>query len=139
MERITQTERHRAQTFWASSASRAVEEEMEQLPHDNVTTNNTFTPGEGASAEESFVVNFTKEQKEQIRQMVANAKSSLEIEEIERSVKRGVFPGKTAAVATTNGNNNNSNNTRKRPIPGDEATTTKTTNTEISKKQRTDS
>jgi hypothetical protein len=52
----------------------------------------TFTPGEGESAGESFVVNFTPEEKERIRQMVANAKSPQEIEEIERSVKRGILP-----------------------------------------------
>jgi hypothetical protein len=52
----------------------------------------TFTPGEGESAGETFVTNFTLEQKEMIRQMVANAKSPAEIDEIERSVRRGVFP-----------------------------------------------
>ena len=52
----------------------------------------TFVPGEGKSAKESFTSNFTPEQKAHIREMVANAKSPAEIEDIENSVKRGVFP-----------------------------------------------
>lgn len=93
----------------------------------------TFTPGEGKSAEESFVVNFTPEEKEQIRQMVANAKSPQEIEEIERSVKRGVLPGKPAAT-TTNGDN------RKRPAPEDESSSIPSSqSTEGAKKQKTGS
>ena len=65
---------------------------MESDIQDEAGRQKTFTPGEGASAEESFVVNFTAEEKEQIRQMVANAASPEEIEEIERSVQRGVLP-----------------------------------------------
>ncbi len=52
----------------------------------------TFTPGEGQSAKESFVVNFTKEQKLEIKNMIANARSPAEIEKIEECVKRGEFP-----------------------------------------------
>lgn len=66
----------------------------------------TFVPGEGKTAEESFVTSFTPEEKEQIRQMVANAKSPAEIEEIERSVRRGVLPKlptKRAAAEYGNG------------------------------------
>jgi hypothetical protein len=37
-------------------------------------------------------VNFTPQEKERIRLLVANAKSPQEIEDIERSVKRGVLP-----------------------------------------------
>lgn len=59
----------------------------------------TFVPGAGKSAKESFTTNFTPEQKDQIRQMIANAKSPAEIEYIENSVKRGEFP--SAAVKTT--------------------------------------
>lgn len=79
-------------------------------------TSNTFVPGEGKSAEESFVTNFTKEQKEQIRRMVAEAESPAEIEEIERSVKRGIFPtiasGKRALEE--NSNENGSSNKKSR-------------------------
>lgn len=66
-------------------------EARKSADNDNSTAK-TFVPGEGESAEEAFVTNFTPEQKETIRQMVANAKSPAEIDEIERSVKRGIFP-----------------------------------------------
>lgn len=58
----------------------------------------TFTPGEGVSAKESFVVNFTKEQKLEIKNMIANARSPAEIERIEECVKRGEFPGVSTAT-----------------------------------------
>ena len=54
---------------------------------------NTFEPGEGKSAEESFATQFTAEEKARIREMVANAASAEEIDRIEGMVKRGVFPG----------------------------------------------
>ena len=41
---------------------------------------------------ESFVVNFTKEQKLEIKNMIANASSPAEIERIEACVKKGEFP-----------------------------------------------
>jgi hypothetical protein len=59
----------------------------------NGSTNNTFEPGEGKSAEESFVTQFTMEEKAKIRDMVANAHSAEEIDRIENLVKRGIFPG----------------------------------------------
>ena len=59
----------------------------------NGSTNNTFEPGEGKSAEESFVTQFTMEEKAKIRDMVANAASAEEIDRIENLVKRGIFPG----------------------------------------------
>ena len=74
----------------ANSAAGAALESDVQLEAKSATK--TFVPGEGESAEESFVTNFTPEQKETIRQMVASAKSPAEIDEIERSVRRGVFP-----------------------------------------------
>ena len=87
-QKITQTERDRAKRLAGSAAGAALESDI----RDEAGRQKTFTPGEGASAEESFVVNFSAEEKEQIRQMVANAESPEEIEEIERSVQRGVFP-----------------------------------------------
>ena len=54
---------------------------------------NTFEPGEGKTAEESFATQFTMEEKAKIRDMVANAASAEEIDRIESLVKRGVFPG----------------------------------------------
>ena len=100
---------------------------MESDVQDEAGRQKTFTPGEGASAEESFAVNFTQEQKETIRQMVANAESPLEIEEIERSVQRGVLPKMTnkvltvAAIVDGKGENADVNeedvDDRKRPPP----------------------
>ena len=60
--------------------------------HGDIGTN-TFEPGEGKSAEESFATQFTAEEKARIRDMVANAASAEEIDRIESLVKRGVFPG----------------------------------------------
>eukprot|EP00531_Pseudo-nitzschia_arenysensis_P007782 CAMPEP_0116125388 /NCGR_PEP_ID=MMETSP0329-20121206/5785_1 /TAXON_ID=697910 /ORGANISM="Pseudo-nitzschia arenysensis, Strain B593" /LENGTH=246 /DNA_ID=CAMNT_0003619427 /DNA_START=124 /DNA_END=864 /DNA_ORIENTATION=- len=106
-QKITQTERDRAKRLAGSAAGAALESDIQD------ERQKTFTPGEGASAEESFVVNFTAEEKEQIRQMVANASSPEEIEEIERSVQRGVLPKNLV----------NSNNNNKRPLISDEDTT----------------
>mmetsp|Transcript_13547 Transcript_13547/g.29330 ORF Transcript_13547/g.29330 Transcript_13547/m.29330 type:complete len:141 (-) Transcript_13547:56-478(-) len=58
-------------------------------------SSNTFEPGEGKSAEESFATQFTGEEKAKIRDMVANAASAEEIDRIESLVKRGIFPGST--------------------------------------------
>ncbi len=54
---------------------------------------NTFEPGEGKNAEESFATQFTIEEKAKIREMVANAASADEIDRIESLVKKGIFPG----------------------------------------------
>ncbi len=122
-QRITKTERDRADRLASSAAGAALEIDVQEEGRQNHHYK-TFTPGEGTSAEESFVVNFTPEEKEKIREMVANAKSPQEIEEIERSVKRGILPGGT----TTGVNGDN----RKRPTEGnaDELTADK-------KKQKT--
>lgn len=64
---------------------------------------NTFEPGEGKSAEESFATQFTVEEKAAIRDMVANAASAEEIDRIESLVKRGIFPGKSESAAPVNG------------------------------------
>lgn len=101
-ERITQSEREKAERLASSAAGAALEKDVQQ--------EKTFVPGEGRSAEESFATSFTPAQKEQIRQMVANAKTPAEIEEIELSVQRGIFPGipekaptVTPPLAATNG------------------------------------
>eukprot|EP00536_Pseudo-nitzschia_multiseries_P007422 jgi/Psemu1/195603/e_gw1.175.116.1 len=107
-QRITQTERDRARRLAGSAAGAALESDVQ----DEAGQQKTFTPGEGASAEESFVVNFTAEEKEQIRLMVANAESPAEIEEIERSVQRGILPKKFLMKATLIETND-----RKRPLP----------------------
>ena len=111
-QRITKTERDRAMRLAGSAAGAALESDVQ----DEAGRQKTFTPGEGASAEESFVVNFTAEEKEQIRQMVANAESPAEIEEIERSVQRGILPKTKKVVEEKNTEENHVNN-RKRPPP----------------------
>lgn len=104
--KISKSERETADRLANSAAGAALESDVQQ-EKDN--TAKTFVPGEGRSAEESFVTNFTPEQKELIRQMVANAASPSEIEAIESSVRRGVLPTAalpattTAATAATNG------------------------------------
>ncbi|KAL7539799.1 hypothetical protein ACHAXR_009616 [Thalassiosira sp. AJA248-18] len=65
---------------------------------ENNGTANTFEPGEGKSAEESFATQFTVEEKAKIRELVANAASAEEIDRIESLVKRGVFPGSLESV-----------------------------------------
>lgn len=83
--KVSKSERERAQRLARSAAGAALEQD--------VAKEKTFVPGEGRSAQESFATSFTAAQKEAIRQMVANAKSPQEIEEIELSVQRGIFPG----------------------------------------------
>ncbi|CAJ1963021.1 unnamed protein product [Cylindrotheca closterium] len=94
--RITKTERERADRLANSAAGAALESDVQSEAKNGVsgssTATKTFVPGEGESAKESFVTSFTKEQKEEIRDLVANASSPAEIDEIERSVKRGIFP-----------------------------------------------
>ena len=82
-----------------SAAGAALETDVQE----EGKTAKTFEPGEEISLQENFVANFTNEQKEHIRNLVANAKSPAEIEEIERSVKRGILP---TTGTTVNGNNN---------------------------------
>lgn len=87
--KIKPAEREKAERLANSAAGAALESDAQKEAQ---SATKTFVPGEGESAEESFVTNFTPEQKETIRQMVANAKSPAEIDEIERSVRRGIFP-----------------------------------------------
>ncbi|CAB9501185.1 U2 small nuclear ribonucleoprotein A [Seminavis robusta] len=105
--KITTSERDRAKRLANSAAGAALESDVQK----EALSTKTFVPGEGESAQETFVTNFTPEQKEQIRQLVANAKSPAEIDEIERSVQRGVFPQhlldrKRAAEDDMQGNDN---------------------------------
>ena len=93
-QRITKTEREKALRLSQSAAGAALEKDVQQ--------EKTFVPGEGKSAQESFATSFTLEQKEAIRQLVANAKSPAEIEEIELSVQRGIFPGEQPATNAGN-------------------------------------
>jgi hypothetical protein len=86
LSRITPAERDKSRRLAQSAAGAALESDVQQ------EAQRTFTPGEGQSAAESFQTLFTADQKEQLRQMVANAKSPQEIEQIEASVQKGIFP-----------------------------------------------
>lgn len=119
-QKVKQTERDRAQRLASSAAGAAMEADARLEARAAATassasimngddtlvsasggnyvnggsiTNNTFEPGEGKSAEESFVTQFTMEEQAKIRDMVANAASTEEIDRIENLVKRGIFPG----------------------------------------------
>ena len=102
-EKIKDAERAKAQRLAMSSAGAALEGDVqieareaaaEAAKNEINNTIKTFTPGQGQgqSAKESFTVNFTKEQKVEIKNMIANASSPGEIERIEECVRRGEFP-----------------------------------------------
>jgi hypothetical protein len=124
-ERIAKTERDRAERLANSAAGAALESDVQDEGRNYSSSSGsaakTFTPGVGNSAEESFVVNFTPDEKERIRLLVANAKSPHEIEEIERSIRRGVLPNAAAATAVaaeeSSSKEASDKNGRKRPPP----------------------
>lgn len=89
-QKISKTERDRAERLAKSAAGAALEADVQG--EEPSTTSKTFIPGEGLSAEASFTTSFTSEEKEQIRALVANASNPAEIEEIEQSVQRGILP-----------------------------------------------
>jgi U2 small nuclear ribonucleoprotein A' len=100
--KIKQSERDRAKRLASSAAGAAMEADAKleareaaaaENNYDDNENHNTFEPGEGKSAEESFATQFSVEQKAKIREMVANAASAEEIDRIESLVKRGIFPG----------------------------------------------
>lgn len=109
---MKQSERERAQRLASSAAGAAMEADARlearvaaASPEDGAVVSksytdgnetNTFEPGEGRNAEESFATQFTMEEKTKIRAMVANAASAEEIDRIESLVKKGIFPGSDA-------------------------------------------
>ena len=114
-QKVKQSERERAERLASSAAGAAMEADARLEAHAAATSAaddntafassngahtaaangeaNTFEPGEGKTAEESFATQFTMEEKAKIRDMVANAASPQEIDRIESLVKRGIFPG----------------------------------------------
>ena len=136
--KVKEAEREKAKRLAMSAAGAALESDV-RLEARNAAAaastasgTKTFVPGEGRSAEESFTTQFTKEQKEQIRKMVAEASSPEEIERIETSVKRGVFPtpatsapagdggAATPTLTAETGTATGAGPSKKRPIEGDE-------------------
>jgi U2 small nuclear ribonucleoprotein A' len=83
-EKVKAVERDRAQRLANSAAGAALQSDVQN----EATAAKTFTPGEGLHA----IVTFTMEQKEQIRELLANAASAKEVEEIENAVKKGFLP-----------------------------------------------
>jgi U2 small nuclear ribonucleoprotein A' len=78
--KITRAERSSAERLVQSAAGATLEM--------------TFTPGEGQMEEDrSFATtSFTAEQKEMIRNLLSEATSVKEVEDIENSVRRGILP-----------------------------------------------
>lgn len=110
-QKVKQSERERAQRLASSAAGAAMEADcrlearaaasssaadggVTSKTYNDDNETNTFEPGEGKNAEESFATQFTLEEKAKIREMVANAASAEEIDRIENLVKKGIFPGK---------------------------------------------
>jgi len=99
--KIKKSEREKANRLAMSAAGAALEGDVQIEARDarragldvsDMHATNTFNPGEGRSAKDSFVVNFTPDEKDQIKEMIANASSPAEIERIEEFVKKGEFP-----------------------------------------------
>jgi hypothetical protein len=95
--RIKPCERDRASRLANSAAGAALESDVALERATQYNTVKTFVPGEAFSDEsnggKSFVAaNFSSEQKELIRSLLANASSVQEVEEIESAVRRGVLP-----------------------------------------------
>ena len=94
--KIKPAERDRASRLASSAAGAALERDVQsEQQQQQSNNNNTFVPGDAAadSGGRSFVAaNFTAQQKDTIRDLLANASSVQEVEEIERAVQRGVLP-----------------------------------------------
>lgn len=78
-QRIRPAERETAKRWASSAAGAALEQDV------------GFTPGESTDGQ-SVVTTFSAEEKEQIRNLLTNAKSVQEIEAIEASVRKGLLP-----------------------------------------------
>lgn len=76
---MKRTERQRATRLFQSAAGAALEQDVK-----------TFTPGESAFTPGESA--FTAEERDAIRQLLANAASVQEVEVIENAVQRGVLP-----------------------------------------------
>ena len=70
-----------------SAAGAALESDLQKQQ----TAVKTFTPGESEDGA-TVVTLFTAAEKAAIRNLLANAESVQEVEEIENSVKRGILP-----------------------------------------------
>ena len=83
--KVKKNERDQAARLANSAAGAALESDLQSA------TVKTFTPGESEDGA-SVVTLFTVAEKEAIRNLLSNAVSMKEVEEIENAVKRGVLP-----------------------------------------------
>jgi hypothetical protein len=90
--KVRASERERAERLASSAAGAALEGDIQQEAKQNSSATKTFVPGESLDEAKAVVISFTTEQKEQIGQLLANASSAKELEEIEAAIKRGVLP-----------------------------------------------
>jgi hypothetical protein len=95
--KIKREERVRAKKLAQSTAGSALESDVQQqiLASNVVAASSngvkTFTPGESTDGT-TVVTLFSAEEKETIRNLLANANSVQEIEEIETAVRNGILP-----------------------------------------------
>lgn len=85
--KIKKAERVQAARLANSAAGAALESDLQKQQ----TAVKTFTPGESEDGA-TVVTLFTAAEKAAIRNLLANAESVQEVEEIENSVKRGILP-----------------------------------------------
>jgi hypothetical protein len=86
--KVKPAERDRSHRLARSAAGAALETDVREEAK-------TFVPGQGLDGESpssTASIQFTEQDKEDIRQLLANASSAKELEEIENAVKRGVLP-----------------------------------------------
>lgn len=87
-ERVRPSERETAQRWAASAAGAALESDVQA---GNTASTAVFTPGESMDGSH-VVTTFSAAEKEQIRELLANAQSVQEVEAIEESVRKGILP-----------------------------------------------
>jgi len=139
--KVKQAERDRAKRLAQSAAGAALEGDVKlearrsSKSDDDNKKEQTFYPGEGNSAQESFVTQFTSQQKIMIRTMIANATSPAEIERIEASVQKGIFPTTNNDVTTTTTPSTAADTTTIDP-PENKTTITQTSSEEVENRKR---
>ncbi|GKY92647.1 hypothetical protein MPSEU_000234800 [Mayamaea pseudoterrestris] len=88
--KVRASERDRAERLASSAAGAALEGDVQQEAKQ--TSTKTFDPGEALDDAKAVIISYTSEQKDQIRELLANASSAKELEEIEAAVRKGVLP-----------------------------------------------
>lgn len=87
--KVKPAEREKAERLANSAAGAALESDVAI----EAKRTKTFVPGESEQGQSvAAVVNFTDEERQQVRELLANASSAKEVEEIEAAIRRGVLP-----------------------------------------------